>query len=55
MHAPHLLATAAAKGLFWEGVSESEFVSVCACVCVWRWFLLSGVRLLGNSPFLETR
>lgn len=52
MHAPHLLATTAAKGLcLGGGVCEYEFVSV----CVWRWVLLSGVRLLGNSPFLEAR
>lgn len=41
MHAPYLLATTAAKGLFWEG-------------CVW-WVLLSNVPLLGNSPLFWKR
>lgn len=35
-------------------LGRGEWVWVCerVCVswCVWRWFLLSGVRLLGNSP-----
>lgn len=49
MHAPHLLATAAAKGLFWEGM----YASLAAGSLVWRSAarqqLLFGSEVMGGG------
>lgn len=54
MHAPHHLATTAAKGLFWErSMCVCKFVSV--CVCVWWWVLLSSGLAARQQPFFGSK